>query len=231
VSSLIKAVDARATFSKVRPLPARGEAVRPVDDAAGAEVTALRREIADLRRDLAAREEEFARIRDAETGLFRQGEIKGRRQGEAEADQRRSDHLQLLARAVEGARDQLGRELKALEPLALLIAKEAVAKVLGDPEKYGEILCAVVSYQVSQLEAKSIICVNVSDRDFASEEELAIFRGRLGRDDTKIRAVPELAPGDCRIDLTLGSLDVGPRRQIERVAATLEAMAAAEAAA
>jgi flagellar biosynthesis/type III secretory pathway protein FliH len=221
VSALIKASAALG----VRPLHARpaaqAVAEAPAEDprigSLAAEVEALRAELAEAREE--AREAAAEALEDGR----REGRIAARRD-----DERR---IELLASGVAEARARWENELVGLEDLAALLSRNALAKLFVRDELYADFVAAMVARQIEQLRRDSVLAIHVSSADFPDEASLAAFSGAVGAGPLRVEATEELEPGECRIDLQLGHVDVGPRTQWPALSALLETMAAEGAAA
>ncbi len=102
--------------------------------------------------------------------------------------------------------------LEALEPLAALIAREGLEKILGDPGVYPDLVERIVRRQLAGLKKRGVLAVEVSPLDFSDREALS----RLGAGLSPTIAVEvndELAGGECHLRLKLGDVDVGVQRQ------------------
>jgi flagellar biosynthesis/type III secretory pathway protein FliH len=224
MSGLIKAQDAAAmsvhirSLFQVRPAPDEGPKV-PV------ELSMLRQEVESLQASNKARTEEIERLRDDIGRAYREGEAEGRKAGLAQADQRRTEQFAIIKAGVSAALNRFGQEMESMEQLAVLVARQAMAKLLGDQNRHAELLAGLIRHQLEHLEAESVVAVLVSKADFGDADELLALSGSIGRADVEIRASDEVVAGDCRIKLTLGSLEVGPRQQWGRLSAILAALA------
>ena len=231
MTGLIKAGDATSISARVRPLGARAPLdARPTEQVVPVELLALRREVESLSHDLRARDAELDRVRGDISRAFRDGQAEGHKAGLADSDKRRTEYLVKLERGIEQAIGQFDEALASLERLAVLIGREAIAKILGDPTEHAALLAAAVRHQLSHVEAQSVIRVLVSAEDFAASDELAALKAAIGRSGLDLAASDELKAGECRIRLSLGELDVGIGQQWTRLGEALEALAHGSAA-
>src|SRR5262245_26143599 len=119
MSVVIKPDDARAI--RVRSAPfVTPPTVNPVP-VINAEITALRREVETLSRQLADKTAETERLHDDVRRAFRDGEADGRKAGLQEADDSRQAALALLETGVETALDRFKTSMAGLENLSLAI--------------------------------------------------------------------------------------------------------------
>ena len=204
MSVLIKAE--AATFV-VRPF---GSAARtaaqepepaPLPSVADERLEAIEQENAVLRRQLEAAAEAE---RDAEA----RGRDEGRREADEAARVEDDRRLEALRTGLDGALEKWRERLDALEALAPLIAHAALAKLFDDRDDYAEMATRMVALQIGRMRRDTIVAVHVSPRDFGDEESLAGLAARLGAGELALGRDPALGPGECRIDLRLGHVDV-----------------------
>jgi type III secretion protein L len=77
---------------------------------------------------------------------------------------------------------------------------------------------------MSRLRSEAVLAVHVSSADFPDEAALAA----LPVGPVRVVALPELASGECRLDLVLGQIDIGPRTQWARLVEVLDGLTADE---
>ena len=123
------------------------------------------------------------------------------------------------------ALEAFGEALLALRRGAVLVAREALEKVLGDVGASPDLVARIVKAQVDGLEREAALAVEVSAQDFPDAEARQALRERLGGGRLEIRALPSLRAGDCRIQLSLWSLEVGAPLQWSRLSALLAELA------
>jgi flagellar biosynthesis/type III secretory pathway protein FliH len=213
----------------VRPLDsiARTAApVQPVEVLEDPELTTLRLRCAELSRQLDAGRDDIQVLRREIERAFSEGEDVGRKLGRDEAEDMRTSALARLDAAVAQALVAFSQEMKALESLAPLLAREALKLILEEDADRSRLMEGVIRRQLQRLGEQVVLKIEVSRDDFAEPLDLA---GKLGRDTVEVHASDVLSSGDCRIRLRLGSLDIGLRQQWGRLSALLEDMAQAEA--
>jgi len=157
-----------------------------------------------------------AQVVDAETALpaardesFRAGFAEGKSAGE-------HDHASGVVRLEAGLGRAVSTYVEAmenLERLAPAVALSALQKVLGAAPAQAELVEIVVREQLTRLERSAVLRIEVSRRDFADEPALAILATAVVAPLAKIESREDLAAGECRIRLTLGSLEIGPAQQ------------------
>jgi type III secretion protein L len=226
-AELVDMAAVRHPLQRAAPAPP----ARPPEPLIPAEVRALRQEVEALAARLADRDAEVERLQGDVRRAYRDGEAEGRKQGREEADQRRAEALVALGRGVEAALERFAGELEALERLSVLVARQALSKVLGDDADRTATLAAAIRHQLQDIEADSVVAVRVSTADFGDPRELERLAAELASTRVDLAADDDVGRGDCRIQLRLGTLDVGLPRQWARLERTLTALAEAEAAA
>ncbi|HEY2710714.1 MAG TPA: hypothetical protein VGI95_21925 [Caulobacteraceae bacterium] len=229
MTSLIKRHEVSPLDSAIRGVLERAApivAVQPAKPTVAPEILSLRGEVERLTQQLTAQQAEIEQLRQAAVDARRDGEADGRKRGRQESDSRRAEQLAKLERGVEIACAQFSEELLSLERLAGLVAREALAKVVGDPARHNELLLGAIRRQLEQLETSCIVSISVSRTDFDQSEELADLAASLARTGVDLAASDELKAGECRIKLSLGELSVGVPQQWERLEPALEALAA-----
>ena len=234
MSSVIKSTELATMPGVVRKVlerQAHADVGRPAEPLPPGEVLALRRELGELAQRLGERDAELERLRESVQNAYREGETEGRKQGRQESDQRRADYLAALERGLDAACNRFSEDLRDLERLAVLVARESLAKILGDDESRKELLAEAIGSQLRRIEAGSVVAVQVSRADFPEPEELTRLADSLGGDRLALVATDELRAGECRIKLKLGALDVGLPQQWERLDRALQTLADTEAAA
>lgn len=210
MSGLIKkaqtaAAPVRALTAAARPAPAPSREQRLIAELQG--------ELEQLRETLQARETEIASHAKAIGDAFLAGEAAGREAGRAEAQARHDQALAALERGVGDAVTDFGRDLEALERLAGLLALEGMAKVLGGEHGHAELVRATLAHHLAGLSAAAVVRAEVSPADFPDQAALETLAAGVGFPRLQILADTDLAPGDCRIKLRLGALEVGIGQQ------------------
>lgn len=153
--------------------------------------------------DMLARQVETLRT-DAENARL-EGYEEGRAAGRDEAERRDAERLTQLESALVGARNDLVERLSEERDLAIEIALAALRRAIGDPAHYRELVTATARHHAAALERGAMLQLAVSPADFADSAALAELQAAMGQ--IRIELDPELAPGGCRFDLTLGQLE------------------------
>ena len=188
------------------------------------ELTILRREIEALTRQAAERDADIQRLQDDVGRAFREGEAEGRKAGRAEADAGHEKALDALKGGLAEALDRYAERLSSLEGLAAVLAREALRRVLGASDAEAAFTARIIRQQVAGLEGASILRLEMPAGRFEAEalEELVKATGRSG---VEVVGAGDLEPGQCRIRLKLGALEVGVSQQLSALEGLLTRMA------
>lgn len=206
----------------IRPLAARPAATLEIVAAEPSpdslERDALRAECERLNEALltARREEETA-----VAAALEEGRAQGRAEMRADDEEKRALIEAALARASDAWRERLD----ALDGLAARLAGAAVAKVFGDWEQGSELVVRTARARLGTLRREAVIAVQVSAADFPDQAALEAGAAQAGGPGCRFAVDRDLEAGDCRIDLKLGAVDIGPRDQVAAIAALLDALA------
>jgi len=147
-----------------------------------------------------------------------------REEGRAAAIADDAARTKLVERALDGARDAWDTRLEELDILAVKLARAALAKIFGERADLAELVAQAVAHRLHGLAAEAVVAVRVSAADFPGEA-LDALAARLDVVRSRLVVDPDLGAGGCRIDLTLGAIDVEPARQwvvIDRALAAME---------
>ncbi|HEY5723962.1 MAG TPA: hypothetical protein VIT45_16755 [Allosphingosinicella sp.] len=205
--------------ANVRPLwDVPGLADNPVSEAQAA-MAALRLELDSALAAVAARDEQLERLETEVAESAREAKEQGRALGLEEAETRSAEMLEALRDGVSGALEEMAAGLADLERLAVLIARESLARIVGDPEQHAALIARIIRGRMEKIEGQAVVAVEVSSANFKSEAEVAPLLGRSG---IAIRISDDLDSGDCRIRLRLGTLEVGLGRQWEAIRELLD---------
>lgn len=214
MSGLLKqgqALQAVAALPAARPHRAAEPVVdRPAPDR---RLAALENEIARLKGLLDKQEREAARAIEA-----------ARKEGRADAIADDAKRTKLVERALGEARDAWDARLEALDILAVKLARAALAKMFGDDAELGDLVTRTIAHHLGGIAAEAVVGVRVSAEDFPGEA-IDALAARLDVARSRLSIDPDLGAGGCRIDLTLGAIDVEPARQwavIDRALAAME---------
>lgn len=241
--SVIKATDLlarRARTPEIRvPVLAAVAPVPPPVDAARLElerqVEALSQDVAALTEDkdalaetLEVREADLARMQLELDAAVAEAEARGRAAGLAEGAEAKAESLEILEDAARKAMDQLRGDLRGMETLAVALAKAALAKVFGDDRDMAARVARLVRRQLEGLDRAAVLRIEVAAADFADAAALADLSLAAGLEGIEVKAIDLLPPGDCRIRLRLGELEVGLGQQWGRLSALLDETLALE---
>jgi len=213
---------------KVRPLPLEGRA-RPIA-VVDADRLRLQAELDSVVEQLRQRDAEIERLKVKITEEARAAEAKGYEAGLKAAADREAERVETLATAVRSATDAFAGDLASLQRLAPLLAAEGLERIVGDARVAAQLLEAAVLHAVDQLDADAIVRVDVAAADFADLSPLREAIAARAHRSVEVRYAANLEPGDCRIRLVLGELEVGLNQQWGRLSALLSEMASPEAA-
>jgi flagellar biosynthesis/type III secretory pathway protein FliH len=210
MSSLIKSLD-RVGHAEVRPLvrPAPLAAMPPQDE----ERERLCARIAQLETELSQRDLANAGLRADIDAARESGRSEGRAVGLREAEDRQAQRIALLEENLRSARAKLDESFTALERLAILVAQECLDAILGDPEYRMEALRAIVAKQLSQIEKKALLAIELSSADFPNTASLAAIKGEVKPHKVSVSANSGIGAGGCRMTFRLGRMDVGIGQQ------------------
>jgi type III secretion protein L len=181
------------------------------------QIALLRREIAELKERLKSDEQSAAK---AVAKAREEGLTEGRRLEEKDDAARTALVLAATEKAAQSWRDRL----ESLESLAVALACEAVEQILGDSSDECDILARALGRQLTLLGREAVLAVHVSASDF-DEAAVPLLESRSGATGINIVRNPGLRSGECRIDLKLGHLDIGPRSQWQAMRRHLETIA------
>jgi type III secretion protein L len=119
-------------------------------------------------------------------------------------------------------REQSDR-LADCELLALQLARVALARILGERESYTDLVSAALGRQLAQLKRDLAVGARVSPLDFADPQSLAaLAEAHAG---IAVITDPDLAAGECVLDLKLGELDLGIPGQWQRLTGYFDELA------
>jgi flagellar biosynthesis/type III secretory pathway protein FliH len=209
VSGLIKS--GTAGEAEIRPLGFPGAA--PMRDARDDELHGLRAEAARLVRELDARDADIEKLSGAAVNLVAEAEEKGRQAGLREAATREKERVQALSDAAGKALARFGDSLAGMERLGALVARAALDKLFGEEGRRAELAVALLRRQMDEIEARSVVRVEVSRADFPEAAAAASLGALLDRSGLEVIASERLSSGDCRIVLLLGTVEAGLSQQ------------------
>ncbi|MFT4025400.1 MAG: hypothetical protein QM676_01165 [Novosphingobium sp.] len=220
VIKLGSARDSRTVTPYAPPVPApQGQPSRKAADPRD-------EEIARLGALLAERDAALATLGDQVSEARAEGEAAGRLAAELEAEEDRERSLELVRGGIEQAVAALADGRDRMEALALLVARTALEKLFGDDAGRKATVADLVKLQLEALERHMLLRIEVSRIDFPDTRELAELAGKSGLGPDQISANPDLAPGACRMQMRVGSLDLGLDQQWGAVRDLLDELAA-----
>ena len=222
---VIKSRDPLSTKVRLFSAPHQPPVLSLVEQAFDAERDALARRVEDLSLKLDQQTLEIERLRAERDRAFEAGKSEGREAGVKEGDTLRADALAGLTAGIQQAVDLHGREMASLERLALLVAHEGLEKLLRDPADRKVLLGEIIGKQVSILDAKAVLSIEVSVQDFPRPQDLVDLGAAVSRPSVNLFAGNDLKSGDCRIRLVLGTLEIGLDQQWGRLGAILRDLA------
>lgn len=179
------------------------------------------RRIADLTAELAKAREALAAFRDEADAEIAAARIEGAREVKRDDEARIAD----LRKGIDEALAGWHGRLQELEALALLLAKQSLAKLFADSADLADLVARTLARKIDEIGAEAIVRVRVSASDFPDSDSLGALADRCGLPRAAIVAdLPE--SGDCRIDLALGQADLSLPAQWSVIRRRLEVIAA-----
>ena len=154
-----------------------------------------------------------------EADAFQRGKLQGRQ----EAAESTQAALEALSAALERAQTTFAEGFERFEGLALQIAQTALARILGDSSQFAEKVFEAVRHQLAGIDRSLVAGVRVSPGNFPDGDAVAECASRFPR--VEVTVDPDLAAGECMIDLRMGEIDVSIGKQWSRLSALLEQLA------
>jgi len=217
VSGLLKQGVGRAVRGlETATRPAAEEAVPAVDPVA----LALREAAAAAIARAEAAEAEIPRLEEAAREAYAEGRKAGVKAGLRQAEDARAESLKRRDAGIAEALASYRDELSAMERLAALLAREALERIVGDPERHVEMLCAIIRRQVEAVDAAAVLRIEVSREDHC--EALGEAAGGV-----EVVVADALRSGECRMKMQLGTLEIGVAEQWGRMRSALDELAEA----
>lgn len=221
IDRLTDAAGIRSVQSAFSLDPQGVEAPMPAIDP---ELVALREEQGRLHLRLKQKDAEISDLRSQIQGAFQKGEAQGRDAGIREA----ADHGTKLETKLEGgiaaALKAFTLSLSSIERLAPALARQGLASILENSEHRSGLVSDIIQRQLKIIETDTIVHIEVSAVDFADDAALTDLGKVVGDQRLSVRALSNLKSGDCRIKMTLGTLEVGVNQQWGRLSAILQDM-------
>jgi flagellar assembly protein FliH len=178
---------------------------------------ALEAQIADLRHQLHEAEQA------AETRI-REALERGRDEGKEQAESGERLRLEALGNALGGIGREHGERLGDCELLALQLARTAMSRIFGEDEgRLAGQVSATLRHHLGRVQPELVVGVRVSPEDFPDEAGFAALAQEHRA--VALRKDPDLASGECEIDLKLGRIDIGLAGQWQRLSAYFDELA------
>lgn len=228
--TLIKFDDCLAA-TKVRALDSGADAwsfAREPLSASEVERLLMIEEIADLNRQLQAREAELELGAQNLPVAVAAAEAKGHQAGLEAGRERGEKALNQLGLGMEVALRNLSAQMTGMECLAVGIAKWGLEKILGPSADRSRLIVDLISRQVEELEDGAILQIDVSAADFPNELAVLALRDSHAALGSRIKVRDRLAAGDCSIKLELGGIEIGLSQQWDRLSTALDELAEPE---
>lgn len=220
MSGLIKADGAMRDVRSFAPSPPHGaEHTAPRRSPLEHALENAREEIARLETQLA--EERIAAERDA-VAAYEAGKAAGR----SAADDGMRQKQDAIETALRAAQAGWAERLDGLDALAVHLARAVLARLFAQSDDFADFVTRAVALKLATLRAGSVVTLTVSAQDFPDETARAVLAAGSG---AAIVADPALATGACRLDLTLGHIDLGIGALAGEVDAALAALTVAGA--
>lgn len=131
--------------------------------------------------------------------------------GVAEGVQRNAALAEALDKAMARAEAAMTEALGETSDLSLAIARSALRQVFADHGVWHAMVADIIAVRRAQIDDNLLLRIRVSASDFSDGPALAAIRP----DDASVTVIadPKLASGECRFDLNLGEIEVGPATQ------------------
>lgn len=205
---LIKGGD-RDGLLLVRPIGTTPDPVPPAIPAATAppeedRVAALETALMEARGNLAALRQQHA----ADSEKIR---AEAHARGVAEGVQRNAALAETLDKAMARAEAAMAEALGETSDLSLVIARSALRQVFADHGVWQAMVADIIAVRRAQIDDNLLLRIRVSASDFSDGPALAAIRPDDAR--ATLIADPKLASGECRFDLHLGEIEIGPATQ------------------
>jgi hypothetical protein len=186
----------------------RAEASKAEDVAVEAEPVQKRSAMVELIETVALRDAEISKHEEALSAAWAEGEAAGRAAAEDALEDDRDAALSALKHGIELAGKDFSRSLEGFEPLALLVAVEAVEKLTGDAKQYRRMLTDAIKTRVGEFQSAAVVSIIVAHIDFPDTREVVALEQSLGIEAIKVSVSDELDASECRIKLLLGQAEI-----------------------
>lgn len=139
----------------------------------------------------------------------------------------RSESEALLAAigdAASAARASAREALAGASTTALMLARSALGKILGDTDQWPAMIAGIIAQRSADIDAALLLLIRVSAADFPDPDTLSRVAG--SDEAIKIAADSKLESGRCVFALRLGDMEVGPALQGPKLLAFFDDLAA-----
>lgn len=226
MSGVIKARSAATMVRALGPDPqtARQDARAPEPSEAELALAAATREIERLQAALA---EMRKRAPEAEALAHEAG----RQQGLEEAADETDRLITAVCAGVDHASAAWNDRLAELDALAAMLAQASLSKLFGDAPDLTELVTRSIRHRTQTLGRESVVSIRVSGADFPDEAARDALRSAVATGSSELIIDPSLTTGECRLDLKLGSIDIGVASQWRAIDRFFDVLIAGEVAA
>ncbi|MEN2790532.1 FliH/SctL family protein [Sphingomonas oligophenolica] len=155
----------------------------------------------------------------------------GRHQGLEEAEDQADRLVAAVCTGVDQARAAWEDRLAELDALAAMLAQASLRKLFGEAPDLGDLVTRAIRLRTQALGRESVVSIRVSGADFADDAARDALRSAVAAGSSDIVVDPALTAGECRLDLKLGSIDVGIASQWRELDRFFDLLIAGEVAA
>lgn len=151
---------------------------------------------------------------------YRKGVEDGGRAADVRAKRDDDARIDALSRGLQDARAALQAWFASLEDLALDVARATLEQMFGATERYPALIAETIRHHVAQIDAGTVLTVDVSRADFPDDDALQSISAAAP--DSIVTAHPHLPAGACRLGLAPGRAELDLLRQYGRLLAALD---------
>lgn len=166
-------------------------------------------ELARMQALLVAKDAEIAELRTAAEQARTSGEEEGRLAMSLEIAEDRAAQLAVLEANFAESQQAFAGWLQGLEALSLSVAEAAIERMFGADDERQATVAALIGRQLVEIQAQSLIAIDVSRADFPDTSEVALLAASLGIAIERLAVAEDLAAGECRLRLRVGNIDIG----------------------
>ena len=226
MSGVIKARSAATMVRALGPDPqtARRDARAPEPSEAELALAAATHEIERLQAALA---EMRKRAPEAEALAHEAGRQRGLEEAADETDRL----IAAVCAGVGHASAAWNDRLAELDALAAMLAQASLSKLFGDAPDLTELVTRSIRQRTQTLGRESVVSIRVSGADFPDDAARDALRSAIATGSSELVIDPSLTTGECRLDLKLGSIDIGVASQWRALDRFFDVLIAGEVAA